>query len=208
MTLPFSPDEPSELADGQQLGDLLETYRTRLKSMVRIRLHQKLRGRIDPSDVIQETFLEVTTRLPQFLENPEVPFYVWVRYLAGQKLSDLHRRHLGRQNRDARREVRWTRWGGPEASSIAMAEALLDQGPSPSQVVMRRERCSRLWEALEQLKPMDREVVAMRHFEGLRNQEVAEILELSKPAASLRYVRAMQRLGALLETDSSAKGAS
>lgn len=184
-----------ENSDG--LGQFLERNRARLRRMVELRLDHRVRGRVDASDVLQEAFIEVSTRVPQYVANPEVPFYVWVRFITAQKLQEFHRRHLGRQNRDVRREVRMG--GAPEASSIALAEAFLEPGPSPSQVAMEREGWRRLLQALDGLKPIDREVVAMRHFEGLRNVDVAAILGLSKPGASQRYVRAMKRLGAALQ---------
>lgn len=195
---PLPDDTPSsDFGTKEGLGQFLEENRARLRRMVELRLDRRVRGRVDASDVLQEAFIEVSTRVPQYLAKPEVPFYVWVRFITAQKIQEFHRRHLGRQNRDVRREVRLG--VAPEASSIALAEAFLDDGPSPSQVAMEQENWRRLLNALEGLKPVDREVVAMRHFEGLRNVDVAEILGLSKPGASVRYVRAMQRLGAALQ---------
>ncbi|MEM7164741.1 MAG: sigma-70 family RNA polymerase sigma factor [Planctomycetota bacterium] len=194
---PEENDPAPEPETSEGLGRFLEQNRARLRRMVELRLDRRVRGRVDASDVLQEAFIEVSTRVPQYLEKPDVPFYVWVRFITAQKIQEFHRRHLGRQNRDVRREVRLGT--APEASSIALAEAFLDDGPSPSQVAMEQENWRRLLNALEGLKPVDREVVAMRHFEGLRNVDVAEILGLSKPGASVRYVRAMQRLGAALQ---------
>lgn len=211
MNVPNSPGREASLQDDVRTeerlraiaasprgwGEIIEEFRPRLRRMVELRLNPRLRGRVDPSDVLQEAFLEASRRLDGFLAHPEVPIFVWVRFLAGQKIGDLHRHHLGRKKRDARREA-GPQWATPEASSVAMADAFLHEGPSPSQIAMERERGEQLRRALDSLSDIDREVLAMRHFEGLQNQEVAEILEIGAPAASLRYARALQRLGAVL----------
>src|SRR5437870_5352853 len=97
------PQEAS--ADPQLFGALLEQYRPRLRRMVALRIDPRLHGRIDPSDVIQETYLEASVRLAEYLHKPSMPFFLWLRFLAGQKLVTLHRHHLGRHMRDAGREV-------------------------------------------------------------------------------------------------------
>jgi RNA polymerase sigma-70 factor (ECF subfamily) len=93
--------------DRQGLGALLERHRKRLRSMVALRLDQRLQGRIDASDVLQEAFLEVAARLPDYLRQPPMPFFLWLRFLTGQKLLELHRHHFGAQMRDAGGRAAW-----------------------------------------------------------------------------------------------------
>ena len=178
-----------------QLGEILESYRPRLKAMVRLRMDSRVRRRIDSSDVLQEAFAEVSTRLPRYLDRPDMPFYPWVRFITGQRLLKMHREHLQIQMRDVRREAHRAPRAFPEASSIALASALIDSAPSPSQAALRQEELERLRTALEGMKAIDREVLALRHFEGFTNTEVAQILDIDKKAASIRYVRALRRLG-------------
>jgi RNA polymerase sigma-70 factor (ECF subfamily) len=179
---------------GEALGALFERHRERLRRMVLLRMDRRVQGRIDASDVIQDAFLEATRRLEGYLENPRMPFYLWLRFLAAQRLVQLHRRHLGAEARDAGREISLYRGTFPEATSAALAEQLVSQRTSPSQAAMRVEMKMRLQEALNAMEPADREVLALRQFEGLRNQQVAQILGVSEAASSQRYVRALERL--------------
>lgn len=189
MSLNSESIEDDESVLVEELGNLIELYRPRLRRLVDGRLDRRVRRRVDPSDVLQETFLEATIRLPRFEENPEVSVYTWLRFLTAQKVAEFHRRHLGRQNRDARREVQLS------AGSAGSEQRLLDNGPSPSAIAMTGEKRERLLHALRALRAADREVLMLRHFEGLSNLKVAELLGLSPPAASLRFVRALRRLG-------------
>jgi RNA polymerase sigma-70 factor (ECF subfamily) len=166
--------------------------------MLALRLDHRLQGRIDPSDVIQETYLEATERKDEYFRQQGMPFYLWLRFLAGQRLMILHRRHLGAQARDAGREVSLVRGAMPEASSAALAAHLLGRECRPSQVAIRAEIKLRLQEALNEKEPLDREVLALRHFEQLSNGEVARVLEIHEAAASKRYIRALKKLRAIL----------
>src|SRR5215813_9863963 len=125
--------------DRQGLGALLERHRKRLRRMVALRLDQRLAGRIDASDVLQETFLEVAARLPEYLRQPTMPFFLWLRFLTGQKVMELHRHHLGAQMRDAGREIALYRGALPETSSAALAAHLLGHDTRPSEAAMRAE---------------------------------------------------------------------
>jgi len=185
--------------DRAGLGRILEDFRPRLRRMVNVRIDPRLRGRVDPSDVLQEAFVEVTQRLDEYRRQPEVPFFVWVRFLAGQKLLEIHRRHLDAAKRDVRREASPPDQGFPEASSLSLAGMLVDGGVSPSGAAIRAESEQRLTVLLDSMKPIDREVLALRHFEQLSNDETAEVLGLSRAVASLRYTRAIKRLGELFE---------
>ena len=162
--------------------------------MVSLRMDHRLRGRLDPSDVIQDTFIEVHERHDEWRARGDMPFFTWVRFLAGQKLAQQHRRHLGTEARDAGREVSPAALAGPEVSSIALAAAFAGRGPTPSGIAMRAEQESAVLSALEEMRPIDREVLALRHFEGMTNQEVAATLGLQTNAASRRYLRALARL--------------
>jgi RNA polymerase sigma-70 factor (ECF subfamily) len=163
-----------------------------------LRLDHRLQGRIDPSDVIQEAYLEASRQLADYLKDPSIPFYLWLRLITGQRLIALHRHHLGTQGRDAGREVSLYRGALPEASSAALAAQLLGHGSRPSEAAIRAERSLRLQEALNSMDPLDREVLALRHFEQLNNTETAHVMELGESAASKRYVRALQRLREIL----------
>jgi RNA polymerase sigma-70 factor (ECF subfamily) len=168
--------------------------------MIALRLDQRLQGRIDASDVIQEAFLEASTRLEDYLRQPTMPFFLWLRFLTGQKLLELHRHHLGAQMRDAGREVSLYRGSLPETSSAALAAQLLGHDTRASEAAVRAERKVRLQEALNTLDPMDREVLALRHFEQLTTPEVAQVLGIKEAAASKRYLRALKRLKEILSS--------
>ena len=194
--------------DSQLLADLLAQHRGRLRKMVQVRLDRRLRGRIDPSDVVQEAFLEATTRLPDYVPNPTMPFFVWLRFLTAQKLMIFHRRHLCTEARDAAREISLYQGVLPAASSAALAKHLLGNLTSPLQAALRAERKVRLEEALNRMEPIDREVLLLRHFEELGNQETASVLGISPTAASNRHFRALKRLrDVLLEMSDGQQGA-
>ena len=129
----------SEAGDGGLLSELLGRYRDRLRQMVRLRMDRRMQGRIDPSDVIQEAYFEASRRLAEFLANPTMPFFLWLRFLTGQQLVAAHRRHLGIQARDAKREVSLGGGAFPEATSAALAAQFADQLSSPSAAAIRSE---------------------------------------------------------------------
>ncbi len=181
-----------------ELARLFAEHSTRLKRMIRLRLDRRLQGRIDASDVIQEAYIEISRRFEKYLQAPDMPFYLWVRFLTGQKLIDLHRQHLGTKMRDAGQEVSLYRGAFPEASSVSLAAQLLGQLTSASQALIRAETQLKVQEALNSMDPIDREVLTLRHFEMLSNDETAEVLGISKQAASNRFVRALKRLRDLL----------
>jgi RNA polymerase sigma-70 factor (ECF subfamily) len=180
--------------DPERLGALLERHRPRLRRMVALRLDPRLHGRIDPSDVIQEAYLEASARLADYLRQPAMPFFLWLRFLAGQKLVTLHRHHLGRQMRDAGREVSLYRGRLPEASSAALAAQLLGHEARPSEAAIRAELKVRLQEALNRMGPLDREILALRHFEQLTLAETAQVLGLTESGACRRHLGALKRL--------------
>jgi RNA polymerase sigma-70 factor (ECF subfamily) len=189
-----------EAAEGDQasLGELLQRHNARLRRMVALRLDPRLQGRIGASDVIQETYLEVSARLAEYLREPTMPFFLWLRFLAGQKLVTLHRKHLGTRMRDAGREVSLYRGRLPETSSAALAAQLLGHDARPSEAAARAELKIRLQEALNGMDLLDREVLALRHFEQLSWAETAQTMGTTEGAASKRYVRALKRLKTIL----------
>jgi RNA polymerase sigma-70 factor (ECF subfamily) len=167
--------------------------------MVRLRLDRRLRGRIDAADVLQETYLEVAQRARDYLAQPSMSPFLWLRFLTGQKLLELHRHHLGVRMRDAGQELSLCHRATPQATSVSLAEMLLGRLTSPTRAARRAEMQLRLQELLNTMESLDREVLALRHFEELSNGEVAQVLGLSKTAASNRYIRALGRLKELLE---------
>jgi RNA polymerase sigma-70 factor (ECF subfamily) len=183
-------------ARGDQQGwtTLLAQHHDRLRRMVALRLDHRLRGRIDASDVLQEAYLEAAAHLADDLRRPEVPFFLWLRSVAGNKLLALHRRHLGTQMRAAGREVSLHRSQIPETSSAALAAQLLGHDTRPSEAAVRAEMKVRLQEALNAMDPLDREVLTLRHFEQLNRAETARELGISEAAGAKRYLRALDRL--------------
>jgi RNA polymerase sigma-70 factor (ECF subfamily) len=198
------PDDSEELLGRAAAGDeaalaaLWERHRARLRQMVRLRLDRRLQGRVDPSDVLQDAYLDTAARLPDFARERPMPTYLWLRLVTGQRLGQVHRQHLGAAMRDAGREVSLYRGALPQASSASLAAQLLGRFTTASQAAVRAERQLQLQEILNGIDPMDREILALRHFEGLSNGEAAEVLGLSKQAASNRYIRALGRLRDLL----------
>jgi RNA polymerase sigma-70 factor (ECF subfamily) len=180
--------------DHLAVSELLERHRDRLRRMVDLRLDWRLRGRLDPSDVLQEAYLDVARRLDDYLRDPKLPPFLWLRLIVGERLTNLHRHHLGFKMRDAGREVSLYREALPEASSAALASMLLGQHTSPTEAALRAERMLRVQEALNNLDPLDREVLALRHFEQLTRAETARVLGISEDAAAKRHIRALKRL--------------
>jgi RNA polymerase sigma-70 factor, ECF subfamily len=184
--------------DRAAVVELLERYRDRLRRMVAMRLDPRLQGRVDASDVIQEGYLDAIRRLDEFIRDPSVPFYIWLRFLVGQRVQEHHRRHLGTPGRDIGREVSIYRGAMPGASTGALAARLLGKLTSPSQAAIRAERKIRLQEALNRIEPLDREILVLRHYEQMTNSSAAAALGLDVSASSKRYTRALQRLKEIL----------
>lgn len=174
-------------------GELLEKHRDRLARMVRLRLDPRLRPRLGISDVLQEAWLEASQRIDEYFRNPDVPFYVWLRFITAQRVLTAHRRHIAAQGRDVGREQPLG-GAGLSATSVAIAAELIGRGTTPSGIAAQSELREKLTAALESMEPIDREVLALRHFEQLSNSEVARVLGIDSDAASKRYVRALRRL--------------
>lgn len=181
------------------LAEMLAEFRPRLRQMVRLRIDPRIRGRIDASDVLQEAFFDVRRRIAEYAADPRIPFYLWLRLLVGQRLVDIHRQHLGAQMRDARLEVSIDSGNLPHTTSESLAAQLLGRLTSPSRALERADRQLLVQEALQAMDPLDREILALRHFELLSNSECATALGLSKSAASNRYIRALLRIKEVLQ---------
>jgi RNA polymerase sigma-70 factor (ECF subfamily) len=187
-----------EGGDPSALIELYARHRGRLKRMVTLRMDRRLQGRIDPSDVLQEAGIDVVKRAREYLASPSMPAFLWLRFITAQRLAALHRRHLGSKMRDVGMEVSLQYGALPQATSGSLAAMLLGRLTSPTRAAQRAELQLRLQQALNAMDPLDREILTLRHFEELNNNETAQVLGISKTAASNRYIRALGRLkGAL-----------
>ncbi|MBN1442164.1 MAG: sigma-70 family RNA polymerase sigma factor [Planctomycetes bacterium] len=199
-----TPDEPQDwrerLREGDEecLAELFSRCRERLWRIVHFRLDARLRGRVDADDVLQEAYLNAAQRIRHSFTDSVDNFFLWLRLIVNQTLIDLHRRHLDAQARDAGREVALEAGSESRSTSVSVAFQLAGSLTSPSQAAMRAEAVRKLEEALDSMDPIDREVLALRHFEELSNSEVAAVLGIQQKAASIRYVRALDRLKRIL----------
>lgn len=182
----------------EELTVFFESVRGRLEKIVRFRLDPAFQARIDPADVLQEAFLQIVKRHQELIDSPDVHPMVWVRQRVLQALWDMQRSH-GRDKRSVFLENKIPS-GGTNSTSITMAKWLVDDVTSPSQRMIKDEEQGRLQQALESMDPIDREILAMRHFEYLTNLQTAQSLGISPTAASNRYVRAAIRLSQIMQT--------
>jgi RNA polymerase sigma-70 factor (ECF subfamily) len=185
---------------GQALAAFFDQYRERLRRMVELRLDPRLRTRLDASDVVQDAYIDVARDLNAYLADPKLPPLLWLRLHVGRRLTTLHRQHLGTRMRDAGLEISLYHGALPEASSAALASMLLGRHTSPTEAAQRAERMLRVQEALNTLDPIDREVLALRHFEQLGRAEAALVLGITQEAGAKRYFRALKRLKDVLAT--------
>lgn len=184
--------------DREALAVLFSQHRERLWRMVNFRMDRRLLGRVDPDDVLQEAYLAAAARLEHYAADSCFSPFVWLRMLLMQTLTDVHRHHLGTQMRDAGREVAHAGCRYPQATSASLAAQFVGHLTSPSQAAARAEMLGQVEQAIAEMEPLDQEVLALRHFEELSNSEVAEVLGIQQKAASIRYVRAIKRLRAVL----------
>jgi RNA polymerase sigma-70 factor (ECF subfamily) len=166
--------------------------------MIDLRLDRKVRQRVDASDIVQEVLVDAHRRLDEYLQNPSMPFLLWLRSITKDRIIDAHRRHRVSAKRSVDREQPLAALGGSEQSTIDLAAEIADEELTPAAAAAMGELQIRFETAIHQLGEQDQEIVLMRHFEGLSNQEIAEILQLTEPAASMRYLRAIRRLRSLL----------
>src|SRR5262245_30575116 len=175
--------------DRAALDTLLVRHRAYLRQFVDLRLDPRLRRRVDPSDVVQEAQLEASRRFDTYVQQPAMPFRLWLRQLAGDRVLMVHRAHLGAACRALDREVAL-----PDRSSLLLARQLSAPGSTPTQRLTRDELVRRVREAVARLTEADREILFMRTFEGLSFEEVAYVLRIDPAAARKRHGRAILRL--------------
>jgi len=193
--------------DAEARNRLLERHRDALRRMVGLRMDRAVQGRLDASDIVQDVLVEANRRLTDYLETAKMPFHLWLRHIARDRLIDAHRRHRGASRRSVDREQPLVGHAMPDQSAMDLAALVRDRQMTPAAAATHHELEVRFQAALETLDETDREIILMRHFEQLSNQEAAQTLELSEPAAGMRYLRAMRRLRALLEEPPSERGA-
>jgi RNA polymerase sigma-70 factor, ECF subfamily len=184
--------------DAPALAELFGHYRLRLHQMVQLRMGTHLAVRIDPADVLQEVYLDAARKIHGYIQAPEVSPFVWLRGLTWDRLSKLQRHHLGAECRATGREIQL-----PEHSSATLVRQLIAPMAGPRTAAVGTELRDRMRQALDLLDDTDREVILMRYFEEMSNEEVAEVLELSPSATTMRHGRALMRLKKILETASS-----
>lgn len=187
-------NQPAESGDDGELAELFVQHSERLMQMIRLRMDRRLQKRVDAADVVQDAYIECAKRFAEYRKNSTMPLYLWVRFLTCQKLIDLHRYHLGTKIRDVNLEVSLYHGALPQASSALLAAQLMGHLTSASRVAIRAETQIRVQDALNRMDPLDREVLILRHFEMLTNEETSHVLNLKKTAASNRYIRALKRL--------------
>jgi RNA polymerase sigma-70 factor (ECF subfamily) len=186
--------EQARGGDAAALNGLFARHRDRLRRMIDLRLDRRVRGRVDPSDVLRDGFADAVGKFPAYLTDRAVPAFLWLRLVVGERLAKVHRTHLGTQMRDAALEVSLYQSALPAASSAALAAQLLGKHTSPTEAAVRAEQMLQLQEAINALDPLDREIIALRNFEELSRAEAAQALGIEEAAAAKRYVRAISRL--------------
>ncbi len=190
-----------ESGEPDAVNRLMDRHREAVRRMVQMRLDHAVARRVDASDVVQDVLLEASQRMKDYIQNPGMPFHLWLRQLAKDRVIDMHRRHRAAQRRSVDREQNLSTMNTDDRSAADLAALLKDAELTPAAATLRKEMEQRFLAALAQLEDNDREMIIMRHFEHLGNSEVAQALGLSAPAAGMRYLRAIRRLRDLLGTD-------
>lgn len=197
-------EKTQELLQGARQGDddavneLMEQHRGALNHLVRLRLDQKLQQRVDVSDIVQDVLIEASRRLATYLEDPKMGFHLWLRHIAKDRIIDAHRRHRVSAKRSVDREQSMSAPAAYDHSSVQLAIQIADKELTPAARATQKELAQRVKQAIEQLDEKDKEIIEMRHYDQLTNQDVAQELNLTEPAASMRYLRAIRRLKGLL----------
>lgn len=190
--------------DDSAINRLLEANRDRLTRFIKTRMDARVSARFDPSDVVQDTLMQAHVRLDEYLAQAEVPFYVWLRFLAWQRLTQLYRQHLGAEKRSVTREEH--RHSSDEVSQRMFVERLAANMTGPVAHAVREETRRRVRGALQLLRPHDREILELRYLEQLNTQKIAHLLNISEGAVSTRHFRAIQRLQELVEYSEDVNG--
>jgi len=196
--VPDALDRRLRNGDEEALAEVFTACRERLCRIADFRLDDRLRARIDADDVLQDVFLAASRRLPHYAKGPYTSPFLWLRAILSQTLIDLYRRHVRAQMRNPDREVRLGISPFPQATSTSLAIQLVSSATSPGEAAARADLMGMMEGAIGGMEPIDQEVLALRHFEELSNQEVAQVLGIQQKAASIRYVRALRRLRVVL----------
>jgi RNA polymerase sigma-70 factor (ECF subfamily) len=197
-------DQTETLLDGARAGDsdavnkLLEKHRRSVRRLVEMRLDRKVQQRVDVSDVVQDVMVEASGRLEKYLDDPVMAFHLWIRQIAWDRIIDTYRRHRVSAKRNMDREQPIAVPAGSDQSTMELAVQLRDPALTPAAAATQREIAGKVEAVIELLNEQDREIILMRHYEHLSNLEIAEVLKLNPPAASMRYLRALRRLRQLL----------
>lgn len=206
MTESLWPDPPAQQTllveagrgNREAMNRLLEAHRASLRQIVQMRLDRAIARRVDASDIVQDVLLEANDRLADYLANPRMPFHLWLRHMAKDRIIEMHRHHRGAQRRSLDREQGFGQAKYGDQSSLDLAQQLVDGELTPAAENIRKELEQRFLTAVEQLEDDDRDIILMRHFEQLGNNEAAEALGLSPAAAGMRHLRALRKLRAIL----------
>ena len=188
--------------DESAVNQLMDRHRNSLRNLVRMRLDAKIQRRLDVSDVVQDVLVEANRRLQRYLNDPIMPFHLWLRQIAKDRIIDAHRRHRVSARRSVDREQALSAPRGYDQSSVQLAGLLGDRNLTPAAAALQQEMARKVEAAIALLDDKDCEIIVMRHYEHLSNQEIAQSLELTEPAASMRYLRAIRRLKASLQDGS------
>ncbi len=178
---------------------LMDRHRESLRRMIQLRLDQRLNQRMDVSDVIQDVLVEANRRLHDYLDNPVIPFHLWIRQIAKDRIIDAHRRHRLSAKRSVDREQPQPGKGPPDQSTIELVHQFRDAALTPAAAAAQKELAAQIEAAIHLLRENDRDIILMRHYEQLNNQEIAQALGLTEPAASMRYLRALKRLREVID---------
>lgn len=193
--------EQAKDGDDTAVNQLMDRHRNSLRQLVRMRLDQKIQRRVDVSDVVQDILVEANRRLQRYMDNPIMPFHLWLRQIGRDRIIDAHRRHRVSSRRSVDREQPVSAPRGYDESSVQLAAILGDDRLTPAAAALQKEIAGRIERAITKLDEKDSEIVIMRHYEMLTNQEIAAALGLTEPAASMRYLRAVRRLKAILQNE-------
>jgi RNA polymerase sigma-70 factor, ECF subfamily len=188
----------AKAGDAGAVEQLLGGFREPLRRVIDLRLDPALGRRVDASDIVQEVLIEASQRLTEYLRAPTMPFHLWLRHLAQDRIIDTHRRHRLAQRRSIDKEQPIQRPAWAEESSVQLVAHLVDGERTPASAAIQQELQRRLDAALVELDEADRDIILMRHHEQLSNQDVAAALGLTEAAASMRYLRALRKLRAIL----------
>ncbi|MBO50711.1 MAG: hypothetical protein CMJ69_07985 [Planctomycetaceae bacterium] len=196
MEFPIDPELRQELSGDEaamKLQALFQEHHARLQRLVRIRLDSRLRGRVRSATVLDRAFLRMRHELAAYVQFPELSPYVWMRKVTGDALSEVHRDALP-DTGDSQSQFALYRGAFPQVSPKLLAGQVLGQMASGAEEAARARMQLRTQEFLNQLDPLDREVLVLRHLEELNTSETAEVLELDGAEVSRRFMDALKNL--------------